>query len=56
MEPSDRLPLADYTFKLMLLEAIKCYKDGNKPAIHWLETKMFEMIARWKELDDRDKD
>ncbi len=56
MEPYDRLPLADYAFKLMLLEAIKCYQEGNKPAIHWIETTMFKMITRWKELDGRDKD
>ena len=56
MEPYDRLPLADYAFKLMLLEAIKCYKDGNQEAVHWIETVMFQMITRWKELDKSGKD
>jgi hypothetical protein len=56
MEPYDRPPLADYAFKLMLLEAIKCYQEGNKEAIYWIETIMFKMITRWKELDKGDKD
>ncbi len=56
MEPYDRPPLADYAFKLMLLEAIKCYKDGNQEAVHWIETIMFKMITRWKELDRGGKD
>ncbi len=56
MEPYDRLPLADYVFKLMLLEAVKCYQQGNKEAIYWIESMMFRMIVRWKELDKRDRD
>lgn len=51
MGPYDRLPMADYTLKLMLLEAIKCYQEGNRSAIHWIETQMFSMITRWEKLN-----
>ena len=55
MEPYDRPPMADYVFKMMLLEAIKCYKDGRKDAIYWLENTMFKMVTRWEELEKRGK-
>ncbi len=55
MVPFDRPPMADYAFKLMLLEAIKCYHEQNQDAIYWLETQMFKMVTRWEELNRRDK-
>ncbi len=55
MEPSEKPPMLDYCFKLMLLEAIKCYQENNSLAIHWLETQMYNMIARWEELMKQDK-
>ena len=55
MVPYERPPMADYAFKLMLLEAIKLYKEGNQEAIHWIESIMFKMVTRWEELDKRGK-
>jgi hypothetical protein len=55
MGPYDRPPMADYVFKMMLLEAIKLYKEGNGDAIHWLEGMMFKMVSRWEELEKRGK-
>jgi len=55
MEPSDRPPMLDYCFKMMLLEAIKCYQEDDRSAIHWLETQMYTMIARWEELTKEDR-
>lgn len=55
MTLSKNLPLVDYVFKLMLLEAIKLYKDKNIVAIHWLENTMFRMVNRLGELDNEKK-
>ena len=55
MAQFDRPPMATYTFKLMLMEAIKCYYEDNKDAIRWLEKQMFNMVTRWEELNKRDK-
>ena len=55
MGPFDRPPMLDYCFKLMLLDAIKCYNEDNGAAIHWLENQMYKIIARWEELTKQDK-
>jgi len=46
-------PMQDYTHKMMLLEAVRCYASGNYPALRWLEKQMFEFVARIKELEKR---
>jgi len=48
-------PLAEYVFKLMLLETIRCHRQGNPEALKWIEDQMFKMTSRWKELNRRDK-
>lgn len=55
MAPYERPPLMDYVFKLMLLEAIKLYKEGDREAIRWLENVMFKMVTRLDELNKRGK-
>lgn len=46
-------PMVDYTVKLMLLEAVRCYQTGNPIALQWLERKMFEFSSRIQELNKR---
>ncbi len=48
-------PLAEYIFKLMLLETIRCHQQGNPEALRWIEDKMFQMTIRWEELNRRGK-
>lgn len=55
MAPYEQPPLADYVVKLMLLEAIKCYKDEDGVALHWLEAQLFKITNRWAELDRNQK-
>jgi len=47
-------PMVDYTIKMMLLEAVKCYKDGDYTGLKWVEEQMFIFSARLKELERRD--
>lgn len=44
-------PMVDYTAKLMLLEAVRCYQIGDPIALQWLERKMFEFSTRIQELN-----
>lgn len=53
MEPSDIPPMQNYMVKMMLLEAIRCYKDRDLPALKWVEKRMFEYHIRIKELERR---
>ena len=48
-------PLADYVFKLMLLEAIRCHNVGDTLPQDWIEKTMFKMATRWEELNRRGK-
>ena len=43
-------PLAEYIFKLCLLEAVKCKVRGDPEGLAWVESLMFSMINRWDEL------
>jgi hypothetical protein len=43
-------PLAEYIFKLCLLEAVKCRVRGDREGLAWVEVLMFGMIRRWEEL------
>ncbi len=49
-------PMVDYTIKMMLLEAVKCYKDGDYFGLKWVEKEMFAFNTRLKELERRDWD
>lgn len=49
-------PMVDYTIKMMLLEAVKCYKDGDHFGLKWVEKEMFAFNTRLKELERRDWD
>ena len=46
-------PMADYTIKMMLLEALSCYHNGNSFGLRWLEQQMFIFHARLRELEKR---
>jgi len=46
-------PLAEYIFKLCLLEAVKCKVRGDPEGLAWVETLMFSMLNRWDELSDK---
>ncbi len=48
-------PLADYVFKLMLLEAIRCHNSEDALPLDWIEKTMYKMAARWEELNRRGK-
>ncbi len=48
-------PLADYVFKMMLLEAIRCHNDGDYVSFAWIEKTMVMMATRWEELNRRGK-
>jgi len=50
MVQSNNPPLAEYIFKLCLLEAIKCKVRGDPEGLAWVESLMFNMINRWDEL------
>ena len=55
MIPHKSPPMVNYTVKLMLLEAVKCYKDGDYFGLKWIELQMFDFSARLKELEKRDR-
>ena len=46
-------PMIDYTVKMMLLEAVKCYTSGDELGLRWLESQMFEFNKKVKELNRR---
>jgi len=46
-------PLAEYIFKLCLLEAVKCKVRGDTEGLAWVESLMFSMINRWDELSKK---
>ena len=46
-------PLAEYLFKLCLLEAVKCRARGEPEGVEWVESLMFGMIKRWEELSKK---
>ncbi len=46
-------PMADYVIKLMLLEAVICFRQGNPFGLRWLEQQMFIFHARLQELERR---
>jgi hypothetical protein len=48
-------PMVNYTVKMMLLEAVRCYKDGDYIGLKWVELQMFAFSARLKELENRDR-
>ena len=50
MVTSNNPPLAEYIFKLCLLEAVKCKVRGDPEGLAWVESLMFNMINRWDEL------
>jgi hypothetical protein len=47
-------PMVNYTVKMMLLEAVRCYKDGDYHGLKWVELQMFVFSTRLKELEKRD--
>jgi len=47
--------MADYVIKLMLLEAVKAYGEGDHESVAWIENKMVEMVYRWERLKDNGK-
>ena len=47
------LPLAEYIFKLCLLEAVKCKVRGEPEGVVWVETLMLSMLNRWDELSKK---
>lgn len=46
-------PLAEYLFKICLLEAVKCRVRGDREGLMWVETLMFNMLNRWDELSKK---
>lgn len=54
MTQSKLPPMLDYTHKMMLLEAIRCYTAGDYFGLRWVEKEMFAFVARIKELEGRD--
>jgi len=54
MTPAKAPPMVDYTIKMMLLEAVKCYHDGDYHALKWVEKQLFIFNSRLKELEKRD--
>ncbi len=46
-------PLAEYVFKLCLLEAVKCKVQGDPEGLKWVETLMLSMLNRWNELSKK---
>lgn len=46
-------PLAEYLFKLCLLEAVKCKARGDEAGLAWVESLMFSMLNRWEELSKK---
>ena len=53
MIPAKAPPMEDYTLKLMLLEAVKCYKDGDISGLRWIEKQLFIFNTRLRELEKR---
>jgi len=51
MARSSSPPLAEYIFKLCLLEAVKCKVRGDQEGLIWVEALMLEMVSRWDELN-----
>ena len=49
-QSSNPPPLAEYLFKLCLLEVVKCKVRGDLEGAHWVKTLMFTMLNRWDEL------
>lgn len=50
-----RPPLADYVFKMMLLEAVRCHANRDYIPLDWIEKTMYLMATRWEELNQRGK-
>ena len=43
-------PLAEYLFKLCLLEAVRCRIRNDPEGLVWVENLMSKMLNRWDEL------
>lgn len=54
MKSSKAPPMVDYTVKLMMLEAVKCYSEANYFGLKWLEQQIFIFDARLRKLNKRD--
>jgi hypothetical protein len=53
MAQSTDSPLAEYLFKLCLLESVKCKVRNDPHGLAWLEALMSKMINRWDELSKK---
>ena len=54
MEPTKAPPMEDYMVKMMLLEAVKCHKEGDEYELEWIRKQMFKFNIRLRELAKRD--
>ena len=48
-------PMTDYVVKMMLLEGIKCYKNGEYFGLCWIQQRLTNLGHRLKELESRGK-
>jgi hypothetical protein len=53
MVRSTNPPLAEYLFKLCLLEAVKCKVRDDPEGLAWVESLMSSMMHRWEELNKK---
>ena len=53
MVRSTNPPLAEYLFKLCLLEAVKCKVREDREGLAWVEALMSGMMNRWEELNKK---
>ncbi len=49
------LPMVDYVVKMMLLEGIKCYKNGEYFGLCWIQQRLTNLGHRLEELENRGK-
>lgn len=56
IKPNDKVPpMVDYVIKMMLLEGIKCYKNGEYFALIWIQDRLTRLGKRLGELGNRGK-
>lgn len=55
-KPNDKAPpMVDYVVKMLLLEGIKCYKNGEHFGLLWIQGQLAYLGKRLQELGDRGK-